>query len=151
MIEEEYQEVKQKYSLPEFTQLEDEFDLLLAESEYPLKAIRKQMEEKLDFLAEILGDILQPSPDSFPQMHECEYILDNDKNIVLEVYKEIKFLTRSINESQLENNEQKNAELIKIIAHRWPELKNKALPIVSKLKHSWKKQVSPSERLGYFG
>lgn len=151
MLEEDYQEIKQTYGLPEFTDLEYEFDLLQADVEYPLKSVCKQMQDKLQTLIDILSDILQPTPESLSQMHEYSYIDDEQKHNVLKTYKSLNFLLRSIQESQLVNDPALYAETIKMVAQEWPALKATSLPVIKTIKESWKKEIVTTEQLGYFG
>ena len=139
MIEEDYLEYQKEFGLPSFDSIESDFDLLQADAEYPLKSIIKQMQDRIDSLIEILGDILQPTPESITQMHEYSYIDEADKKIVLDTYKELNFFVRSIHESQLMNDDANRADLIKSILASWPKLKGQALPIITKLKESWKR------------
>ena len=151
MIEEDYQPYQQEFDLPSFDKIESDFDLLQADSEYPIKSILKQMQDKIESLMEILGDILQPTPESITQMHEYSYVSEIEKKIVLDTYKELNFFVRSIHEAQLMNDKHNSAHLINEIVSNWSRLKKQALPIVTKLKESWKKELLTTENQEYFG
>lgn len=151
MDEEEYTPVQKKYNLPSFDELEREFDLLQADSEYVLKSIRKQMQEKIEFLADIFSDILQPSPESISQMHECQHVLDDDKELILKLYKELQFYLRKSHEANLINTDEINVDFIRDFAKEYANIKQKSLPIISKLKDSWKKELLTKQSIGYFG
>ena len=151
MLEEEYAPFQKKYNLPKFSDIENEFDLLQADPEYPLKGVRKSMQDKLDFLLELLTNMIQPVPESLAQMHECEYLSEAEKKVLMDVFKEINFLLRAIHESYIDNDEKRTAEVIKQVAIFWPQVKSNVLPFVKKLKESWKSEFIDEEKVGYFG
>ncbi len=151
MLEEEYAPFQKKYNLPKFSDIENEFDLLQADPEYPLKGVRKSMQDKLEFVADLLSNMIQPVPESLSQMHECEYLSEVDKSALMDVFKEISFLQRTIHESCVDNDEKRTAEVVKQVAMLWPQVKSKVLPFLRKLKESWKAEIAAEERVGYFG
>ena len=151
MIEEDYTLYKKKFSLPEFNKLDEEFDLQQADSDYILKNIRKQMQDKIEFLSDIFADVLQPTPESFPQMHECEHITEEEKVIVFQVYKKLQYFLRMSHEANLINTDEVNAEFIKEFSKTFGEIKQKSVPILTSLKQAWKKAVQTDEVIGYFG
>lgn len=151
MLEDEWTEVQKRFGLPSFADLDKEFDMLHADAEYPLQGVRKQMQEKIEALTEILADILQPSPESLSQMHECQYVTDEDKFEVLGVYKRLNYLLRAIHESQIKHRQESTAEVVALISKDWPALRDRALPTIKKIKDSWKHDIETKQIIGYFG
>jgi len=151
MLKEDYTPFQKKYDLPSFEELEKHFDLLQIEDELLLNSLRKNIQERLEFLSDILCDILQPSPESLQQMHEIEHVSEEQKQTTVKLYKKVFFLLRLIHESILRNDEKFTAKIIKDITDKYPDLKKQALPILISLKESWTKEIVTKQTFGYFG
>ena len=63
-----YAALQKKYGLPEYSALNDEFELLyipaIMEVVHPLKLVRRRMTDKVGWLCNMLQTLLQPNPGS---------------------------------------------------------------------------------------
>lgn len=147
-----YKKLAQKHGLPGFKELDNEFEIgSLEESNFPLRDVRKKMAEKLDLLGEILGQILQPNPDSIVDMYECKYFEDNEKDKVFALYKDIQILLRENLLCAIRADQKKDAEWIKAVHDSWKDLKQKSLPFIEMLKSTWKEKGDSETQLRYLG
>lgn len=147
----EYDELKKKYSLPSFDRLNNEFEIYSLDKEFILRGIKKKMEERIDYLSSLLSEILQPSPESMPNMYECKFFMENDKEEVLKIFRSLQYFSRSLAESNIALDDDIDAKLICEIAEAFPKLRKDALPFLKKLKDVWKLKPDMKEVLEYFG
>ena len=74
--EKQYGELRKKYRLPEFKEMNYEFELSdLDETDFLIKAIA----EKLDFFAGLFEELLQPDGSNLSAMHESRVFEDDEK------------------------------------------------------------------------
>ena len=147
-----YSKLAKKYNLPTFKELDKEFDIgSIDESSFPLRDIRKKMAEKLEFLGDILGEILQPNPDSIVGMYECKFFGDDEKTKIFDIYKEVQTLLRIYTLCQFAVEEKEDGEWIHTVYSAWKHLKKRSLPFMEKLKETWKEGIKTTTELRYLG
>ena len=79
-IEKQYNELKKKLKLPEFKELDFEFEISdLEETNFLLKATIRRMAEKLDFYSTMLEEVLQPDTSNLYAMHETKFFDEDEK------------------------------------------------------------------------
>src|SRR3989338_4563975 len=89
-IEKQYSELKKKFKLPEFKEIDNEFELSdLEETNFLLRAIMRRISEKLDFYSTVLEEVLQPDASNLYAMHETRYFDDEEKNSMYDLYKRL--------------------------------------------------------------
>ena len=146
----EYQELKEKYDLPAEKAMDKEYDISSLD-DFTLKEIINKMEDKLEFLSNVLEEILQPSPESLANLHECRHFSQEDKGEIYVLFKKIQFYLRAVIEAKVRNEAQFYTQIILEIFQVYPELKHKAVPFVQKLKDSWNLNDESKEYAEYFG
>ena len=152
-IEKQYIELRKKYKLPEFKEIDFEFELSdLEETSFLLKATIRRMEEKLDFYSTMLEEILQPDTSNLYAMHETKFFDEDEKRKMYELYVKLMNFNRRSIEVSLEHNENKEADFINSLFDEWKILKQELLVFVRKIRASWKKEEADIEEdLGYLG
>lgn len=151
-IAEKYNALKKKYSLPEFSDLNRDFDLedISPDSDILLYRIRARIFEKIDIYSKMFESMLQPDS-SLADMYEAHYISDNDKNDAYSVFKKLMQILRKSNMVSLDNSEEKNAEFIKESFSEWESLKPRIKSHIKRLLQVWNKETDIKDDLSYFG
>jgi len=151
-IEKQYNELK-KHKLPEFKELDSEFEISdLEETNFLLKAIIRRMAEKLDFYSTMLEEVLQPDTSNLYAMHETKFFDEDEKKQMYELYTKLMNFNRQSIEVSLEHNEKDEADFINNLLNEWKALKQELLMFVRKMRASWKtEEADIKEDLGYLG
>lgn len=150
-IKKHYEELRRKYSLPDFNLINNEFEISSIENkDFLLREIRRRIAEKLEIYAKILESLLQPDTASLSSMHECKFIEDKEKEDIHNIYKKLMIIDRNSVIVSL-GGEKENADFIKKLFDEWFKLKEDIKPIIEKIKLTWKKETDIKEDLGYLG
>jgi len=151
-IEKQYNELRNKFKLPEFKDIDFEFEISdLEETNFLLRAIIRSISEKLDFYASTLHDILQPDASNLYAMHETPFFDEKEKKEMYELYAKLMNYSRHSIEISLMQNEKEEADFINNFCDEWKEIKNQLLAFVKKMRTSWKIETETKEDLGYLG
>ena len=151
-IEKQYNEFRKKYKLPEFKDIDFEFEISdLEEINFLLRAIIRKIAEKLDFYSTILEEILQPDTSNLYAMHETRFFDEKEKNGMYDLYRKLMDFNRATIELSLGHNERNEADFINQFFEEWKALKQELLKFVKKMRTSWKEEADIKEDLRYLG
>ena len=151
-IEKTYSDLKKKYNLLDFKELDLELEISnIEEEKFLLREIVRRCAEKIDFCCKILEESLQPDASNLYAMHESRFFSDEERKGMYELYKKLMFLSRSSIETVLEGSEGKEAQFIKEFFSQWKSLKKELFFFVGKMKDSWKNELNLKDELGYLG
>ncbi len=152
-IEKQYSELKKRYNLPEFKEINFELEISdLEETSFLLRAIIRRIAEKLDFYSTMIEEVLQPDASNLYAMHEIRYFDENEKKQMYELYIQLMNFNRQSIELSLERNEKHEADFINNFLHDWKSIKNELLKFVKKMRDSWRtEEADIKEDLGYLG
>ena len=151
-IEKQYRELKKRLKLPDFKELDEEFELSdLEETNFLLRNIIRRIAEKLDFYTTMIEEVIQPDTSNLYAMHETTFFDENEKNQMYDVYKKLMNYNRQLIGVSLENHENEEADFINNFFNEWKTLKNDLLKYIKKMKDSWKSEVDTKEDLRYLG
>ena len=152
-IEQQYSELKKKHKLPEFKEIDLEFEISdLEETNFLLRAIVRRIAEKLDFYSTMLEEILQPDTSNLYAMHEIRYFDDDEKKQMYGLYTKLMNFNRQSIEVSLMHNEKDETDFINNLFNEWKSLKQELLKFVKKMRASWKtEEADIKEDLGYLG
>lgn len=151
-IEEQYGKLKKKYNLPEFEELDNEFEISSIENEkFLLREIINKIVDRTDFFSRFFEDLLQPDPSLLRSMHEANIFNDEERKVIYSLYKKLMVIIRQSVEVSLNRSEKEEANFIKKTFDGWKGLKTSISKIVDKIKNSWKKETYSKEELGYLG
>ncbi|MFH2021154.1 MAG: hypothetical protein ABIJ34_07070 [archaeon] len=150
-IKEKYQALKTKLTLPDYEEINKEFQIEeITEETALLLKIRLKMQEKLEHYASIMEGIIQPDT-ILKDMYEAKYISDNAR---ADAYLLFKRLLRLIRYSELVNISNANADNAKFITDSlqgWTDMKDDLAKHLSRLKNLWEKETDIKEDMSYFG
>ena len=151
-IEKQYNELRKKHKLPEFKEIDFEFEISdLEETNFLLRAIIRKIAEKLDFYSTMLEEVLQPDTSNLYAMHETRYLDENEKKQMYELYTKLMNFNRHSIEVSLEHDEKEKVDFVNNIFNEWKNLKQELLKFVKKMRASWKTEADIKEDLGYLG
>lgn len=150
-VKEKYEEIKKKYKLPDYEEINSEFEIEIIEKPiFLMSDINKRINEKLDYYLHIFENILNPEG-SLASMHECKVIGENTKKEINLIYKRMMFLKRSHDLVSINNQEKELGEFVSEFLKEWKEIKIKLLKIMAMLKDEWEKSEGKKESFSYFG
>ena len=151
-IERKYSELRKKYKLPEFKDMDFEFEVSdLEETNFMLRAIIRRIAEKLDFYCTMIEEILQPDTSNLYAMHETRYLEEDEKKQMYDLYKKMMGTNRLTIELSLDYDEKTSAEFVNSFITEWKSIKKDLLRFVLKMKKSWQVETDIKEDLGYLG
>ncbi len=148
-IEKKYEEMSKKYDLPEFSEIDGEFEISdVDDSNFILRGIIRKMTDRADYFASILEEILHPDMGGIHSMHETRFFGDIEKKQMFDLYKALMHLNRSAMETSLLASEREEANFIKSFYSEWKTIKIQLLGYVRQLKSSWRIDTDIKEELG---
>ena len=151
-IEKQYNELKKKFKLPDFKEIDFEFEISdLEETNFLIRAIMRRIGEKLDFYTAILEEIIQPDASNLYAMHESRFFDEDEKKQMYDFYKKLMNLSRHSAELSLEHAEKEESEFINKFIQEWKEIKKELVIYMKKLKDSWETETDTEEDIGYLG
>ena len=151
-IEKQYNELKKKYKLPEFKQIDSEFELSDMEpTNFLSRAIMRRIAEKLDFYTTMLEEVLQPDASNFYAMRENRFFDEDEKKQMYDFYSRLMIFSRRSVELSLENNTGEEAEFVNNFYKEWQEMKKELVRYIKKMKDSWQSETDVKEDVGYLG
>lgn len=149
---EAYVAMQKKYGLPEWNTLDFEFEVSTIEkTNFILREVRKRIAEKVETLNEALINILQPDTVSFSSMYECNFFSQDEKEKLMDLYKKIMVLFRTMGVADLKQDEKFDADVIKQAAKEMPALRLETMKAIEKVCEGWKETEEVDELLGYLG
>ena len=151
-IEKQYNELRKKYRLPDFKELNFEFEISdLEETNFLIRGVIRRIAERLDFYTTLLEEILQPDTAKLYAMHESRVFEEEDKKKMFDFYRKLMILNRRSVEVSLENNDKEEASFINDFMDEWEKIKSELLFYVRKIRDSWKAETDIKEDVGYLG
>ncbi|MEK6917121.1 MAG: hypothetical protein AABW92_05250 [Nanoarchaeota archaeon] len=151
-LKEKYEKLRKTYSLPEYAELNRNFDIedINAESDIILAKVRIKIIEKIEFYASLLESLVQPDT-NLRDMYEAKHLSDNTREETYLLFKKLMLIIRRSDLVSLDNSEKANAEFINKSFSEWNSLKEQVNPHVTVLKDVWKKETNIKSDLSYFG
>jgi len=147
-----YDLLKKKYSLPDFSLLDSEFEISAIESDaFVLKNVCKKIGEKIERVISVIEKLIQPAAECYADFYEYKFFRNAERDALFVLFKELMHTHREILELELIEDEKAYAEFIKRVFVDWKEMKKSLLPVFSKLKSVWKETAEEKEKLEYLG
>ena len=143
-LKEEYEKLKKNHKLPNYEILDKEFELLyvtkLEEIKFPLRFIRRRINDKIAWFCNMLQNIIQPNPSSLISLEESKFFSDEDREKMIALLKELMFMERESVVLDIDYDEKKDSEYINNILSKWDSIKKKISYFSEKLKKGWKEE-----------
>ncbi|MCX8158831.1 MAG: hypothetical protein N3D20_00860 [Candidatus Pacearchaeota archaeon] len=150
-LEKEYNLLAKKYGLEDFNTLNNDFEIekIDSESKCLLRLIRKVMMEKVVNLLSFIEILLNPVGAPRMYMVYLKSMTLNDKKEIEKIYGMLSELVLSALEIEMEYEEKREAEVIKLICEKWDIIKPSYKKIINDIKMP---KLSNGERgKSYFG
>ena len=152
-FKEEYAKLAKKYSLPNFKDLNEKFDIGKIDccnSETLLREVRKSMISKFGSLLQFVELLLNPSNGSMFHMFLVKGVNGTEKEKLNKLFETLGAIQIKSFSLDIEYNEKREAEFIKSSFKDWEEIKPDLKAIVTSLKENWRK-TTDSKKKSYFG
>ena len=148
-----YKSLSQKYDLPDYEMMIEDFDIEKVtekSSSFLIREIRRLINEKLSAYLHLFETFLNPTT---PPM----FIFSLLKNIDVKEKKQIKEIYKKLSKIQIETirldtiyNEKNEAEFVKAVFKQWQEMKKAIFSLIDSLEEKSKNNLSKNNN-GYFG
>jgi hypothetical protein len=122
----QYEKLRQKYKLPPFSQLNEEFEIEKVqerETEILLREIRHVMTEKMAAFLHFLELFINPTMAPMFILNAMKNLGESDKKLIEEIYGNLVTLEFSSLTLDISYDEKKEADFIKNIAKKWQNLR----------------------------
>lgn len=152
-LKENYKILEEKYNLPSFEKLNEEFQIEKIaefETDFILREIREIITTKLINYLRFIESLINPSNGPMFMFAVIKTLSVKEKEKLSELYKKIAKADMDLIKLDLEYSEENEVEAIKKYSEMWQEIKKELLEIVDVIKKNWDAKVEDSEK-GYFG
>jgi UDP-glucose 6-dehydrogenase len=147
-----YKEFEEKYSLPSFEELNENFQIekvIESETDYLLRELRKHIAEKLYNYLRFAETLLNPVNASFFILSLAKSINPEKKKKLEEIYKKLAKNEIKCFKVDLTYSEEKEAEFIKDSSNLWEKIKRDFLEIIEDTEKNLDNKFEKTR--GYFG
>ena len=150
-IKKKYNELKKKYSLPDFEELNNEFEISIIEHDYfLLREIRNKIINKTISICESFENLLTPD-NTVVSIYEYKAFNDAEREEIFGLCKKLKVFEKLSLELSLNYDEKKDAEFINEFFSSWESIKNRIKKIIRKMRDFWEKESTKKDNEEYFG
>ena len=152
-LQEEFERLKNKYSLPEMIKLDEDFDVeknMEKESNFILREIRRPIHEKMSAYLQLVETILNPVSPPLFVFSMIKGLNEDDKTKLKEIYKKLSKFQIEVTKLDTIYSEEKEAKYIKKAFIDWQEIKANFIKITEKFDNNLDVEEATKDR-GYFG
>ncbi len=151
-IKEKYSELQKKYLLPNFEQLNEEFDIGKVDfnQDTILRDIRKSMVNKFFAILSFTELLLNPSTGSMFYMFLVKGVNSKEKEILNGLFDKLGEIEIDSFELDINYNEKAEAKFINEKYKTWQEIKKELAQVLDSLKKNWGSRAIKKEKT-YFG
>jgi hypothetical protein len=152
-LKENYKILQEKYSLPAFEQLNEDFQIekvAILETEMLLKEVRICITNKFFNYLRFLESLINPSNASMFVFAMAKTIEEKDRESLVKLYKQLSRLEVDFIDLDLQYSEKKEAEAVKSYYKLWQEIKKELFSIIEIIKKNWDNKVEDNGK-GYYG
>ncbi|MCX8194245.1 MAG: hypothetical protein N3G19_02705 [Candidatus Pacearchaeota archaeon] len=152
-IKKQYEPLKKKYKLPEFSKLNEEFEIEKIqekETDFLLREIRRIMGDKIIAFLRFLEFFLNPQIAPLFVLTSIKNLTQKEKDSIEKIYKELANIELASVNLDINYEENKEAQFIKEILKKWQELKPQ-LQEVSEAILQIQKKSGEKKNKSYFG
>jgi len=151
-IEQHYNDLKKKHSLPDFAVLDKEFEISTIEKPvFLLRNIRRKIGERIDAVVQLLDPLIQPDAGSYANLTEYRALTEADRKELLKHFQHVMKLSLACIDAEMSTDDAQDAVFIKRAVSEWPAVRAALRPFVQKIGSSWTKSVEHKDDVGYFG
>ncbi len=148
-----YKELQEKYNLPSFEELNEDFNIEKAaetETNLLIREIRRFVADKLVNYQRFVESIINPVNVQMFIYSIIKTLGDKEKEKLTEIYKFLSKNEMELIELDTKYSEEKEAEFIKNSFELWQRIKEDFLEIIQVIKKNWDNKIE-SRGKDYFG
>ena len=152
-ISEEYNMLKEKFNLPNFDRLTEDFDIeknIEKETKFLVREVRKTIQEKLSAYLNLLETLINPVSPPIFVLSLLKNISTEDKEVMKKVYSRLSKLQIKVMGLDLIYSEEEEANFVNISFNEWQEIKLIIKKIIEKFELGIEEN-NTSYKNGYFG
>lgn len=152
-LKEDYGEFRDRYKLPEFRKLNEDFDVEKVaqhETDFVIREIRRQMMEKIIAYLRFTEMLLNPSNAPIFFFAAIKGLTSSDKKLLEKVYEKLGEYEIEVVALDSRYDEKREAEFIKRLSSEWEEIGEDMIELAEILKKNWKQKSGNYDR-GYCG
>ncbi len=152
-LKKDYKEIQEKYHLPSFEELNEDFQIEKAaevETEFLVREVRKFIADKFSNYLRFTEAILHPVNAPMFVFSIIKSLGVEEKKKLTEVYKELTKNEVSLIELDVKFSEEKEADFIKESYKIWQGVKEDILEIMGTIKKNWDNKFEVNGK-SYFG
>ena len=152
-LKKSYESLQEKYELPPFKSLNEEFHIekiAESETEFILREIRICITEKFFNYIRFIESILNPSESPMFVFAITKTLGIKEREKLIELYKKLAKVDIDLIELDLEYSEEKEAKSIREYYPMWQEIKKDFIEIVNVIKKNWDNKIEDKGK-SYFG
>jgi len=152
-LKENYKEIEEKYNLPVFEKLNEDFHIeKIAENETELliREVRRFMADRFFNYLRFIESFLNPVNVPMFVFSVIKIITPKEKEKLTEIYKKLAKIEVDLIELDIQFSEQKEAQFIKESYKMWQDIKKDMLNIIEMIKNNWDTK-NETDNKGYFG
>ena len=154
-LKEDYEKIKKQHKLPNYDDLDHEFELLyisgLEEIKFPLRFIRRRITDKLSWFCNMLQNIIQPNPGSLISLEESKFFTDDDRKKIIDLLKELMNWERQSLILEINFSDKEDAEFINNTFNQFNKIKKEIAYFSEVLKKGWTEETKKINKEQYFG
>ncbi len=139
-LKEKYLEIQKKFELPDFDELNREFQIekiCVEETDYLIREVRKFLADKFSNYMRFVEALLNPSNSPLFVFSIVNSFGTKDKKDLQEIYKKFSKIEIDLVEIDLDFSEEKEAEFIKETYKIWKYLRKALLETIEIIKKNW--------------
>lgn len=152
-LKKEYKKIQEKYSLPEFDELNKEFmieKIVESETDYLIREVRKHVAERLYSYLRFTETMLNPQNAHLFMFSIIKTMDEEDKKKVSDIYKKLAENEIKMVKIDIIFDEEKEAEFIKNSYNLWKEVSKEIFSIIEKAEKKLDDKFDAPNK-GYFG
>lgn len=152
-VKDHYEELKEKYALPGFENLAEDFDVEKAaekETSFVLRDIRRVISEKMSAYLHFFENIMNPASPPMFIFTILKSLPQKDKDKIKELYKQIAKLQIQAMKLDTIYTEEAEAEYIKTSFTIWQDMKKDIHSLIESFDKSFSSESNVTSK-GYFG
>ena len=147
-----YDKLKVKFKLPEYSRLNEEFEIGDVEKkEFLLRAVRRKMRDKLIFFCRILEGVLYPTDRSPLNAYESSFFDDSTKTHLSQIHRTMMIFDRQSLLLDIQDSDEQNVEFILALWKEWSLFGKEISAAIKIMEKSWKSTGEEKGAQGYFG
>ena len=148
-VEEEYK--KLKYKLPDFKNLDNEFEIsFIKEKPLLLKSIRRRVTEKIILCCRIIESLIYPTQSNIITATEAKNFNEDQKKKMEHIYRKLMILERDSLMLDIDPSDKNDVSYINKVFNYWSKLKKEMIMIIGIMKKSWFEEEK-LDKNNYFG